>query len=273
MLRKSKSKRTVNHNLQLASTTATAAGMVNVASVIAFFAFSSNVTGHMAIFAEEIVKGHWHQVSIVFAWLFAFFFGAFLSNFILISFNHFNGYLTHSIPVALEIIVLGVIGFYGDKYYMETLRETEFLVMGLLFAMGLQNSLVATISGGAVKTTHVTGLFTDLGMEVSMYLNPKFRTDKQLLDKLNLHLVVAGFYFGGGVLGGFLFLQYGFKVFYAVCLVLFIVLLFDYYVLAKYKFLRKSDKYYKKLILLKKLEKSTKDNEELVDEIIKRKNP
>lgn len=273
MLRKYRSQRSLKHNLQLAGTTATAAGMVNVASVIAFFAFTSNVTGHMAIFSEEIVKGHWHQVIIVFLWLFAFLFGAFLSNYILLTFDKFNDYLRHALPVILEVLVLAVIGFYGDLYYMETLRETEYLVLGLLFAMGLQNSLVATISGGAVKTTHVTGLFTDLGMEISMYLNPKFRTNKELIDKLRLHFVIAGFYFSGGLLGGFLFLQFGFKVFYAVCIVLLIVLLYDYYKLIKYKFIRKSDTYYKNLILLKKGQKTPKEKKKLAEEIIKRRNP
>jgi len=269
MLRKSKAKRTLQNNLQLASTTALAAGMVNVASVIAFFAFSSNVTGHMAIFAEEIVKGHWHQVSIVFIWLFAFFFGAFISNFVIVSFNRLNSLLTHSIPVILEMIVLGIIGFYGHNYYLETLKETEYLVVGLLFSMGLQNGLVATVSGGVVKTTHVTGLFTDLGMEVSMYLNPQFRTDQNLIDKLKLHIMIAAFYFIGGILGGYLFMSIGFKVFYVVCLVLLVVLSIDLYVIAKYRFLRNP-----KIILRKKYKKQSEEDianerKQIVEDIIK----
>ena len=36
-----------------------------------------------------------------------------------------------------------------------------------MFAMGLQNALVTKISNATVRTTHLTGLFTDLGIELS----------------------------------------------------------------------------------------------------------
>jgi uncharacterized membrane protein YoaK (UPF0700 family) len=227
MLRKSTNRRSNKENLLLGASTAFASGTTNVASVIAFFAFTSNVTGHVAIFAEEIVKGHWHQVFIVLVWLLLFLLGAFIANFMISSVVKKGRYLSHAAPIFLEIIVLAVIAIYGHLYYQETLIETEYLVGGLLFAMGLQNSMVSTITGGVVKTTHVTGLFTDLGAELSQWVHPITPRSKVLQDRLKLRLVILSFYLIGGLAGGYIFLKFDFLVFFMVILVLIIVAYYD----------------------------------------------
>ncbi|WP_143961031.1 YoaK family protein [Litoribacter populi] len=227
MLRNDQKKRSTKDNLMLAGSTATAAGMVNVASVVAFFAFTSNVTGHVAILAEEIVKGHWHQVYIVLIWLLLFLFGAFLANYLIYSVVRKGTYVAHSVPVIIEIIVLLGVAFYGHNYYSETLRETEWLVGALLFCMGLQNSLVSTITGGVVKTTHVTGLFTDLGAELSQWFHPKTESTKILKDRLTLRFTILSFYIFGGLVGGWFFLRFDFHVFYLVAAIMLFVAYYD----------------------------------------------
>ena len=54
MLRIFSNSRTFTDNLKLGVFTAIIAGMVNVASVVLFYSFTSNLTGHFAIFAQEI---------------------------------------------------------------------------------------------------------------------------------------------------------------------------------------------------------------------------
>lgn len=227
MLRNDITKRLTKDNLLLAGSTAIAAGMVNVASVIAFFAFTSNVTGHVAVFAEEIVKGHWHQVFIVMVWLLLFLSGAFIANYIINSVAVKGTYIAHSVPVFIEIVILVGIAYYGHNYYSETLSETEFLVGALLFCMGLQNSLVSTITGGVVKTTHVTGLFTDLGTELSQWFHPKTEKTKVLKDRLTLRFTILSFYLLGGISGGWIFLRFDFNVFYVVAVVMLFVAYYD----------------------------------------------
>jgi len=151
MLRKYSNSRSLTDNIKLGSLSAFSAGMVNIGSLILFLSFSSNVTGHYAILASEIVKGNYYQIAIVFSWIFLFFFGSFVSNFIVIHLNQINGYLAHSIPLFLEITCLMIVGIYGEFFYTETLAETEILLVILLFAMGLQNGLTASISNFSVK--------------------------------------------------------------------------------------------------------------------------
>jgi len=66
----------------------------------------------------------------------------------------------------IEISLLFVIGVSGSLMMKNGLSETV-LAGILLFSMGVQNSLVTQISNSTVRTTHLTGLFTDLGIELS----------------------------------------------------------------------------------------------------------
>lgn len=218
------------HDHVMAGSTSVVAGLVNVCSVMAFFAFASNVTGHVAVFAEELVNGHFHQVLVLVVWLMLFVAGAGIS-----------GHLIHQgrmdprrvllslAPLLLEACLLLFVGFYGLRLYEETLRETECLVGVLLFAMGLQNGMVASISKGAVKTTHLTGLLTDLGVEIALLLDRKQRQDENLRFKFALHVLTLGGYVVGGIVGGLLFQRIGFGAFYVGGGVLALVFLKDAY--------------------------------------------
>lgn len=214
MLLEGASQRSPQQDFRLGATTALVAGFVNVCSVIAFFAFSSNVTGHVAIFAEETVKGHWHQVSVVLLWMLLFLTGAFAANLSVTAWGARWPWAGRLAPPVAQILLLTAVAFYGHGYYRETLKETEVLVGLLVFSMGLQNGLVASVSGGTVKTTHLTGLFTDLGMELSMVLQRRYRGDAGLRTKLRLHLGILSGYIVGGIAGGFAFLQLGFPALY-----------------------------------------------------------
>lgn len=229
MLRKFSNSRTLQDNIKLGALTAFSGGMVNVASLLIFFSFSSNVTGHYAILASEIVKGNLYQTGIVFAWIFLFFFGSFLSNLIVIHLSKINTYLAHSLPLILEIICLMSVGIYGQFFYMETLFETEIMLGIMLFAMGLQNGLTASISNFAVKTTHLTGTTTDLGILFSMFTKKEYRENKELRGKAKLLSTIAIAYLGGAIISGFLYFYTGFQVFYIVSVFLTIVISYDLY--------------------------------------------
>ncbi|XHR93118.1 DUF1275 family protein [Mucilaginibacter sp. UC70_90] len=87
MLKAIKEQRTLKENLMLASSTAFVAGVTNVAGMLAFLAFTSNITGHVANLAQHIVQQNYHQMIIFLVWLLMFFVGAFVSSFIVRSFD------------------------------------------------------------------------------------------------------------------------------------------------------------------------------------------
>ncbi|UZD22626.1 YoaK family protein [Algoriphagus halophytocola] len=240
--------RTLKENIQLGALTAFSAGMVNVISVIIFFAFTSNVTGHYAILAQEISHGNWYQALVVFGWIFLFFFGNFTSNLIVINFRKKNAYLAHSLPILLEILCLLAVGTYIQYYYKETLLETELMVSSMLFAMGIQNGLTATISNSAVKTTHLTGLTTDLGILASLFTKKENRENKQLRNKWALLVSIMVSYLSGGVTAGYIYLTIAYNVFYIVCIFLIIVIGYDFYRIKMRSLLHKKQPYYRKTL-------------------------
>jgi len=240
MLRKYSNSRSVGDNIKLGTLTAFSAGMVNVVSLIIFFAFTSNVTGHYAILAAEIAKGNYYQIAVVATWIFLFFFGSFMSNLIIIHFQHKNAYVVHAIPVFLEIVCLMIVGVYGQFFYQETLYETEVLLCLMLFAMGLQNGLTASISNFAVKTTHLTGTTTDLGILFSMFTKKEYRMKKEIRDKAKLLLSIAVAYLIGAIAAGFLYYRIEFKIFYVVSLFLVVVIFYDLYTLRLTRYMIKN---------------------------------
>lgn len=188
-----------------------------------------------------------YQFGVVVLWVCAFFFGSFISNFVVIFFNKKNSYLAHGFPIFLEIMALAFVGFYGNNFYENTLIETEFLILLMLFSMGLQNGLTASISNFAVKTTHLTGTTTDLAIVCSMFTHPEYRNNPAIVARAKLMVVILAAYLAGGLIGGVSHKYIGFNLFYIACFILLITLTHD---LSKiYKVQSKKDNRKRKEIL------------------------
>ncbi len=228
MLRRFSNSRTFRDNLRLGVFTALIAGMVNVASLVLFYSFTSNLTGHFAILAQEIASGKWFQILVVLFWIMLFFSGSFLSNNLIINSTKKNAFISHSIPMILEIGCFVFVGIYGQFFYSETLTQTEILVSVLLFSMGLQNGLTASISNFQIKTTHLTGLTTDLAIHLSMLTKKEYRMNVQVVEKTKLMAAIMGSYVLGGVFSGMIIHYVQFQVFYFISIAMLGVLAYDF---------------------------------------------
>ncbi|TSJ48036.1 YoaK family protein [Fluviicola chungangensis] len=228
MLRRFSNSRTFQDNLRLGVFTALIAGMVNVASLVLFYSFTSNLTGHFAILAQEIADGKWFQMLVVLFWIVLFFSGSFLSNNLIINSTRKNAFVSHSIPMVLEIGCFIFVGIYGQFFYAETLTQTEILVAVLLFSMGLQNGLTASISNFQVKTTHLTGLTTDLAIHLSLLTKKKYRMNAQVVEKTKLMAAIMSAYLAGGVFSGLIIQSVHFQVFYFISAAMLGVLTYDF---------------------------------------------
>lgn len=211
----------------LASSTASVAGMTNVVGVIAFLSFVSNITGHVATLAGKITEQNMGEVYTVLYWLFMFFFGAFASNFIVKSLDYKSAYFAHSTPIVLEIFILLGVAIYGKDVDNSSVIQREAVTGAVLFCMGLQNGLVSRISGGLIKTSHLTGLITDLAGELSDLLHPNVENTRALKDKIYIRLTILAFFIIGGLLGGYLFNLIGMATFYVIPFILLTILLYD----------------------------------------------
>ncbi|WP_266160168.1 YoaK family protein [Dyella silvatica] len=68
-------------------------------------------------------------------------------------------------------------------------------------ACGLQNAMVSTYSGATFRTTHLSGIFTDLGI----YIGQRLRGLEVDALRIQVCLVVAGGFLAGATVGSLLF--------------------------------------------------------------------
>ena len=217
--------RTLKHNLQIASLLSFVAGVVNVAGFLAVQRLTTNVTGHFAFFVDEIFKFNFWQATIYFFFIFFFFLGSFFSNLLIEIISRKNKQLTYTIPVLLECIILFTIGYWGHYLVKSNPNTISFC---LLFAMGLQNSFVTTISNANVRTTHLTGLFTDLGIELSQLFFYKTTEQRfRLISSIKLRLTIISLFFVGGIFGGIFYSNIGLHSLIAASAILLVGIIYD----------------------------------------------
>lgn len=97
----------------------------------------------------------------------------------------------------------------------------------LLFAMGLQNALVSVISGSVVRTTHLTGTFTDLGIDLAQIKFSSFAAQKNLFSRIRLRLAIVFCFMMGALLGAYLFGRWNFRSFLIAIFFLVFALFYD----------------------------------------------
>lgn len=217
--------RTLSHNLRIASLLSFVAGLVNVAGFLAVQKLTTNVTGHFAFFVDEIFKLNFSEGLHYFLFILFFFLGSFCSGLLIELVTKIDERFIYRIPVMIECLILFSVALFG-AYLVPT--SPNAIAYALLFAMGLQNSLVTAISNSIVRTTHLTGLFTDLGIEISQLFFYKLKEQKQrLISSIKLRLTIISFFFIGGIAGGIFYSGMGLHVLIIAGVLLVLGLVYD----------------------------------------------
>lgn len=227
MLRHTGEKRSFVHNLRLAILLCLNAGFINAAGFIAFAVLTTNVTGHAALLAVDLAKLDLRAARMVTLWLLLFLCGAFASSWYIARIGR-NKPFAYTAPILLIIAIILFIALFGPAYN-GSLMETEYFAGSLLFAMGMQNALVSVVSGSVVRTTHLTGMFTDLGIDLSAAALSPAKLGGLVKRRIMLRLVIIGSFLTGGMIGGITFLHIGFRAFFIPVGLLFSALFYDYF--------------------------------------------
>lgn len=203
MFRHQGKSRTLKHNLRIATVLSFVAGIVNVVGFLAFKQLTTNVTGHFALFIRDVANFELWVGTIYFLYIFSFLFGSFFSSFLIEKFKENKKLNVFVLPTLIESFILIVVPIIGHQLGH---NYSYLIVCLLLFAMGIQNSFVTKISNAVVRTTHLTGLFTDLGIELSQLFFPKTHPNRlKIKSTIKLRLYIICFFFFGGIVGGFLY--------------------------------------------------------------------
>ncbi|HEY4542172.1 MAG TPA: YoaK family protein [Noviherbaspirillum sp.] len=224
--------RTARSNRHFGVTLAFVAGALNAGGFLAIGQYTSHMTGFVSLAADYMVLGNLALALAALLSILSFLCGA-ASTAILVNFARRKGSAAvYTAPLLIEAALLALFGVVGTRLQTHALVNISLLAMLLCYAMGLQNALVTKVSNAEIRTTHVTGLITDFGIELGklVYWNrggampsaPQVRANR---ERLGVHGSLIGAFFVGGLSGAAGFNYLGFTSAIPLALVLAVIAL------------------------------------------------
>ena len=146
------------------------AGYTNALTLLTCGQVTSHLSGTVSQIGVEVAELRWTSTSYLLGLLGMFLLGAFASG-AMTEFGRMRRMQSiYVLPMVVEAVLLGGFALLIDwqaTANLQTENARVWLTFLPSFAMGLQNATITRISGGVVRTTHVTGVVTDLGLELS----------------------------------------------------------------------------------------------------------
>lgn len=206
------------------------AGSLNTGGFLACHRFVTHTTGFATLFGTEIAEGHLaSSLGIVSVPLF-FLLGNMISAYMIDRritlqlrplYKYVFGLMFFLI---LSLCVLSGLGFFGPFGSEASLTQDYTLLSLLCLTSGIQNATVTSASGAVVRTTHLTGLTTDLGIGIVRILTRTYKLKKQDEIRSNwMRIGIISSFILGSWLSAVIFLRaqyWGFLIPLFVCIIL-----------------------------------------------------
>ena len=218
--------RTRDANRQLGLALAFVAGAINAGGFLAIQQYTSHMTGIVSTMADHVAIGAFELALAGVGTLLAFVAGAACSAVMVNYSRRRNRHSQYAFPLLVEAGLLFCFGLLGAALADIEAIFVSVTVMLLSFIMGLQNALITKLSDAEIRTTHITGIVTDIGIEIGKlcYWNsasaatlPKVEADRPRLMVLSL---LALMFFVGGMIGALGFRHFGYASTVPLALVL-----------------------------------------------------
>jgi uncharacterized membrane protein YoaK (UPF0700 family) len=205
------SKRTETANRHLARYLAFVAGAANAGGFLAVRQYTSHMSGIVAAMADNLALGSVRLMLSGLAAVLSFLLGAFLTT-LFVRWARERGLESeYALPLLVEAGLLVLFGFTGQVFVGGRVLGT---VMLLCFTMGLQNAIITKLSNAVIRTTHLTGMITDIGIALGriVFGAANGSDDGNSGDLANLRLLASlvVLFFIGGVTGALGFKYVGF---------------------------------------------------------------
>ena len=197
--------RSTRRNRALGATLAFVAGATNAGGYLAVGQYTSHMTGIVSTLADDIALGRARPALAAIAALLAFILGA-MTTAITVNWARRRELQSRfAIPLLLEATLLLLFGLFGSVLGGYTPLAAPATVLLLCYLMGLQNAVITKISSAEIRTTHVTGLITDAGLELGrlVYVNRSDlpETVRANRERLGVHGLLLGCFLAGGLAG------------------------------------------------------------------------
>lgn len=158
---------------RLAITLAWIAGYTNILTILVCGTVTSHVSGTVSNLGRDIAEGSWALAGYMLFLLVSFTSGAAASALLTETGRRRGWQSIYILPMIVETLLL--VAFAVGIELHDPRSRVEGTAMWWLtgvasMAMGLQNATITRISSGVVRTTHLTGVLTDLGSETVQFL-------------------------------------------------------------------------------------------------------
>ena len=210
--------RTQAANRDLAFFLAFVAGAADAGGYLAFRRYTSHMSGVVSGMSDNLALGNGALLLAGAGALVSFVAGAALTALLVNWGRRRNRHGAYAVPLVVEAGLLLVFGAIGHRWEEGAALVVTPTVMLLCFTMGLQNAIITKLSNAEIRTTHVTGMVTDIGIELgkALYFNRAAAKQHVVADwaKVRLLSSLVGLFFSGGTIGafGFRYAGFGFTV-------------------------------------------------------------
>ncbi|MDH6590565.1 uncharacterized membrane protein YoaK (UPF0700 family) [Variovorax sp. TBS-050B] len=181
------------------------AGAINAGGFLVLHMYTSHMTGFASQFADGLVLGNARLLLNALGAILAFLSGAAVCAILVNWARQHRLRSVYALPFLLEALLMFPFGLMGSiTLSWPTPFAVPLTVLLLSFIMGLQNAVGSKTSGGSVRTTHMTGNITDLGMELGklLYWNRRAMAKHAWVRHDPHRMRTAGGLLGMFVLGG-----------------------------------------------------------------------
>lgn len=163
------------------------AGIVNVVGLLGFeHQAITHLTGNTSLLAEAVATlDPWSTLH------FAALIGAFVAGCVLSGFIIQDSTLQLGRRYGVALLIVSMLLFSSAALFR---LHSAWGMYAAAAACGLQNAMVSTYSGAVVRTTHLSGMFTDLGISIGHALR---RMPVETRRLRLCCLVISGFFCGG----------------------------------------------------------------------------
>jgi uncharacterized membrane protein YoaK (UPF0700 family) len=176
------------------------AGTVNVVGLLGFeHQAITHLTGNTSLLAEALATSNRSA-----AFHFATLIGSFVAGAVISGFIIQDSALQLGHRYGFALLLVSFLLFASVPLLT---HESAIGMYTAACAMGLQNAMMSTYSGAVVRTTHVSGMFTDLGI----YLGHALRGLPVDTRRIRLCLLVISGFLCGGIAGAWVFRLFGFE--------------------------------------------------------------
>lgn len=160
------------HQSRLAISLSWVGGYTNVVLFAFCGRFVSNMTGNVTSLARSAAEGSRNGLVVFGSLWITFLLGAMASALMTESARRRSSASKYVLPLAVEALLLSLVALALRLDVPFHLASSHVLLTACLaaMAMGLQNATITRISGAVVRTTHLTGVTTDLGLDGIRYL-------------------------------------------------------------------------------------------------------